>query len=148
MMKMTFFVLVMASVSCPAMVLAASNPITVTRAWFRYLLPQIPAGGFMTLHNTSDTPIVLDGARTPACGMAMLHESLNSGGAETMIMVKTITVPADGDFAFSPGGYHVMCMEPRMKVGETVPVTLLFQNAPSVTVAFHVYGVAGQKASP
>lgn len=147
-MKMTFFALVMASVFCPAMALAAGNPIIVSHPWFRYLLPQIPAGGFMTLRNTSGTPIVLDGARTPACGMAMLHESINSGGAETMIVVKTITVPAHRDFAFSPGGYHVMCMQPQMKVGETVPVTLLFRNNPPVTVAFHVYGVARQKASP
>ena len=93
-------------------------------------------------------PIVLDGARSPACGMAMLHQTVSDSGAEVMTIVKTITVPANGDFAFSPGGYHVMCMEPRMKVGETVPVTLLFQNAPPVIANFPVYGASGPKASP
>ena len=147
-MKMMSFATVRAAAFVPVMVLAAANPVVVSHPWFRYLLPQIPAGGFMVLHNPSDEPIVLDGVRSPACGMAMLHESISSGGAEMMIMVKTITVPANGDFAFSPGGYHVMCMEPRMKVGEMVPVTLLFRNAPPVTVTFPVYGATGPKASP
>ena len=147
-MKMTSFAMAMAAAFIPAMALGASNPVTVSDAWFRYLLPQIPAGGFMTLHNPSDHPIVLDSVRSPACGTAMLHESISSGGAEAMIMVMTITVPANGDFAFSPDRYHVMCMEPRMKVGETVPVTLLFQNASPITVNFSVYGATGPKASP
>jgi periplasmic copper chaperone A len=148
MMKMTSFATAMAAAFFPALAFAAANPVVVSHPWFRYLLPQIPAGGFMTLHNPNDKPILLEGVRSPACGMAMLHESISSGGTERMIMVKTITVPANGDFAFSPGGYHVMCMEPRMKVGETVPVTLLFQNAPPVTVTFPVYGASGQRASP
>jgi periplasmic copper chaperone A len=147
-MKMTSFAAAVAAICFPAMALAAANPVIVSQPWFRYLLPQIPAGGFMHLHNPSDGPLVLDGVRSPACGMAMLHESINSGGADMMTMVQAITVPANGDFAFSPGGYHVMCMEPRMTVGETVPVTLLFQNAPPVTVTFPVYGASGQKASP
>jgi periplasmic copper chaperone A len=147
-MKMTSCAMAMAAAFVPAMALAATNPVIVSHPWFRYLLPQIPAGGFMVLHNPSDQPIVLDGVRSPACGMAMLHESMSRGGAETMTMVDSITVPANGDFAFSLGGYHVMCMEPRMRVGETVPVTLLFQNAPPITVTFPVYGATGPKALP
>ena len=145
---MMSFAMVRAAAFVPVMALAASNPVIVSHPWFRYLLPQIPAGGFMNLHNPSGKPIVLDGVRSPACGMAMLHESISSGGGEMMIMIKTIIVPANGDFAFSPGRYHVMCMEPQMKVGETVPVTLLFQNAPPITVTFPVYGAAGPKVSP
>jgi copper(I)-binding protein len=147
-MKITSFAAAMAAIFLPAMASAAGNPVTVLHPWFRYLLPQIPAGGFMTLHNASDKPIVLDGVSSPACGMAMLHQSISSGGADMMMMVKTITVPANGDFAFSPDGYHVMCMQPRMKVGGTVPVRLLFQNAPPLTVTFPVYGAGGPKAEP
>jgi copper(I)-binding protein len=147
-MKMTSLVMAMAAAFVPAVTFAAANPVVVKHPWFRYLLPQIPAGGFMTLHNPDDRPLVLDGARSPACGMAMLHESVSNGGAETMTMVESITVPAHGDFAFSPGGYHVMCMQPRMKVGENVPVTLLFRNAAPLTVTFSVYGAAGNGAAP
>lgn len=147
-MRMTPFAMAMVAAFVPAMALAAANPVVVSHPWFRYLLPQIPAGGFMTLQNPSDQPVVLDGVRSPACGMAMLHESVSNGGAETMVMMDSITVPAKGGFAFSPGGYHVMCMEPRMTVGEKVPVTLLFRNAPPITVTFPVYGAAGNQAAP
>lgn len=126
---------------------SAASSITVSNPWFRYLLPQVPAGGFMTLHNASAKPAVLTGVRSPACGMAMLHESITKSGMDAMIGVKTITVPAHSDFSFSPGRYHVMCMEPKMKLGETVPVTLLFQDAPAITISFAVYGADGPKAT-
>jgi copper(I)-binding protein len=123
---------------------AKPGPITATDAWFRYLLPQIPAGGFVTLHNAGPDPVTLTGVETPACGMAMLHKSVTRSGVERMEMIGTITVPAHGSFRFSPGAYHIMCMQPTMKPGETVIVSLSFQNAPRLAVPFDVYGADGK----
>lgn len=123
---------------------AAATPVTVTAPWFRYLLPTIPAGGYMTLSNRTDTPIVLTGAHSSACRTTMLHKSLHKNGVDEMLPVKSVTVPAHGSFSFSPGHYHVMCMHPHMKPGESVPVVLEFAGQPSLTVNFTVYGAAGQ----
>jgi copper(I)-binding protein len=109
-------------------------------------LPQIPAGGFVILHNQSAKSVVLDAVQTPACGMAMLHKSVNRSGVDRMVMVGHITIPAHGSFSFSPGAYHIMCMQPKMKPGETVTVTLSFQNAPALAVPFKVYGADGKPA--
>jgi periplasmic copper chaperone A len=122
----------------------AAPPVTVSRPWFRYLLPQIPAGGYMTLTNASDQPTVLTGAASPACGMLMLHRTEHSGGTESMVGVSSITVPANGAFHFAPGGYHLMCMQPKMKAGESVPVTLTFSGDENITVMFPVRNAKGQ----
>ncbi len=122
----------------------AADAITVAEPWFRYLLPQVPAGGYMTLRNGGDQPAVLTGAASPACGTMMLHRTESNGGTERMVMLETVTVPAGGTLAFAPGGYHLMCMQPRMKPGLSVPVTLTFRDGREVTASFRVY--AGNEA--
>jgi copper(I)-binding protein len=131
-----------AGASCQAA--APPGPITAGTAWFRYLLPQIPAGGFVTLHNSGAKPVVLDGVTTSACGMAMLHKSVNHSGVDRMVMVDRVTISAHGSFSFSPGAYHIMCMQPKMKPGEIVTVSLSFQNAPQLDIPFKVYGADGK----
>ena len=119
--------------------LSPIGAVTVDGAWFRYLLPQVPAGGYMTLHNGGDQTAVLTSAASPACGTMMLHRTESSGGTERMVMVKSVAVPAGGKLAFAPGGYHLMCMQPRMKAGDSVPVTLAFEDGRKVTASFRVY---------
>ena len=131
------------AVLAPASALAAP-PLTVSQPWFRYLLAQVPAGGYLTLENASDQPAILTKASSPACGMLMLHKTVRSGGMEKMVAVPSITVPANGSFSFSPGGYHLMCMQPKMAPGETVPVTLSFAGGTELTVSFPVRNAKGQ----
>ncbi|CAG4917384.1 unnamed protein product [Acidocella sp. C78] len=142
--------LLTALAACLVPVLAAAAPtpaVTAKDGWFRYLLPQIPAAGFVTLANAGDAPAVLVGASSPACGSVMLHRSMNRSGMDMMIHVKSIIIPAHGSFRFSPGAYHLMCMKPRMTVGGTAHVTLTFAAAPPLTVTFTVYGADGHPSS-
>lgn len=121
----------------------AALPITITNAWFRYLMPEIPAGGYMTLKNTSSEPVVLTGASSPACGMMMLHRTEQVGGLDRMVAAGKVVVPAHATVSFAPGGYHIMCMHPQMRTGGNVPVTLLFADGSKVQLPFTVYGAGG-----
>ena len=106
----------------------------------------IPSGGYFTLHNNGAKDAVLTGAATPACGSLMLHQSEMTGGMSSMHHVDEVDVPAGGSVAFAPGGYHLMCMDPRpaLKLGASVPVTLSFQGAPPLTAQFDVRGATGK----
>ena len=123
---------------------AASPTVTVTKPWIRYLLPSLPAAGYMTLSNSGNTDAVLTGAASPACGMLMLHKSQDDSGMAMMMDVRTITVPANGSVTFAPGGYHLMCMQAKMKIGATVPVTLSLSDSSTVTASFAVRDAKGQ----
>ncbi len=101
----------------------------------------------MTLHNAADQAIALTAVHAAACGKMMLHKTVHANGQEKMVPVKRVVIPAHGSFGFQPGAYHVMCMQPKMKPGQTVPVTLEFDHAPSQTVQFEVYGATGRPAS-
>lgn len=117
--------------------------ISVEAPWMRYLLPSLPASGYLTLNNAGDTPAVLTGAASPACYMLMLHKSEETSGTSMMVAVPSITIPAHGSISLAPGGYHLMCMQPRMKAGGSVHVTLSFEDGLSLAVTVPVYGAGG-----
>ncbi len=121
----------------------APASVHAQKAWFRYLLPSVPAGGYMTLTNSGDTTTKLVKASSPACGTLMLHKSENNGGTSMMVMVKSITIPAHGQVSFAEGGYHLMCMQPNMKVGDKVGVTLTFDDGAALLLMVPVYGPGG-----
>lgn len=122
---------------------AAQQSVTVEKPWMRYLLPSVPAAGYLTLHNNSAADVLLTGAASPACGMLMLHKSEDTSGMAMMMDVPSITIPAHGSVTFAPGGYHLMCMQPSMKRGETVNITLIFQDGSKLPAALPVYGPQG-----
>ncbi len=106
----------------------------------RYLLANIPAAGYLVLRNGGDDAAVLTGAQSPACGMLMLHQSADTSGMATMMDVQNVIVPAHGSVTFAPGGFHLMCMQPSMKVGDHIPVTLDFQDGSKLATVMPVYG--------
>jgi len=124
----------------PVLGWAAPSGVSVTQPWMRYLLPNLPAAGYMVLRNDGNTDAALTGAASPACGMLMLHKSSDESGMAMMMDVQSVTIPAHGSVSFAPGGFHLMCMQPSMKIGDTVRVTLSFQDGSSLAVKMPVYG--------
>ncbi len=76
----------------------------------------------------------------------MPHQSLVENNTAQMKMVHNIAVPAHGAVTFRPGGYHLMCMSPAAAItpGQSVPVTLQFQDGSALIVTFPVYGAKGK----
>jgi periplasmic copper chaperone A len=124
----------------------AAAGLTIEKPWMRLIIKARPAAGYFTLKNDTDKPVALTGATSSACGMMMLHRSVEQNGVEKMLPVKSLTVPAHGAVSFAPGGYHIMCMKPQasMERGKSVPVTLKFADGSSVSAQFPVKGPGGQ----
>jgi copper(I)-binding protein len=137
--------LIMAVLGPPGAARADEAGVTVTAPWMRLLIRARPAAGYFTLQNSGATPRELTGASSPGCGQLMLHRSMTMGGQDKMVMVDKVTVPAHGAVSFSPGGYHLMCMQPAatMQVGGSVPVTLHFADGGTLETAFPVKGAHG-----
>jgi copper(I)-binding protein len=129
-------------VPVPALAGQASD-VAVQNPWIRYLLPSVPAGGYMTLVNNSDNPATLTAASSLECASLMLHQSMNMGGTAMMMPVASVPVPAHGQAELVEGGYHLMCMDPKMKVGDKIAITLTFGDGTSRIVAVPVYGATG-----
>ena len=120
--------------------------LTISDAWIRAMPAGIPAGGYFTLHNSGGKTVILTGANSPACGMLMLHQSENMGGMMKMDDIASVEVPAGGTVRFSPGGYHLMCMNPTsaIKPGGKVPVVLEFSDGVKFPAEFSVRSASGR----
>jgi hypothetical protein len=82
----------------------------------------------MQLKSAADTALV--SASSPVAGVVEIHEMKMDGGVMKMSAVKSLAVPAGKGVELKPGGYHVMLMDLKqpLKEGETVPVTLNFED--------------------
>ena len=123
---------------------AKAAPVTVSNSWFRFLPAGLPAGGYFTARNSGSHDLAITGAQSPACGMLMLHQSSDKGGMSGMDMVDKVALPAGGTATFGPGGFHLMCDQPKMNVGGTVLVTLQLSDGSSVKASFAVRDARGK----
>lgn len=135
-----FLVAALLTAGAPGHALAsqAAPPVTASHAWIRVLPGALPAGGYVTLENTGDAPVVLTGASSPDYRAVMLHQSTVSNGMSHMSPVRRITLPPRTAVKLAPGGYHLMLMHAThpVKPGDTVPITLHFANGSGLLVKF------------
>ncbi|MFO1248411.1 MAG: DUF1775 domain-containing protein [Alphaproteobacteria bacterium] len=130
----------------PVLMVAAAGPVTakvtISDGWFRALPASVPSGGYFNLRNDSGQKLVLTDVESPACGMLMMHKSVNGG----MDHVMALDVAAGETVRFAPGSYHLMCMDakPMLKPGAQVPVTLRFAGGEMVTAQFTAKNAAGK----
>jgi copper(I)-binding protein len=125
---------------------ADEHGLEISGAYMQTTIPSRPAAGYFTLKNDGDVDRVLVDASSPGCESIMMHKSESVGGMEKMLMVDSVPVPAHQSVAFSPGGFHLMCMSPAesMKPGNSVPVTLTFEGGISLISAFPVRSAGGE----
>lgn len=125
---------------------AADGGVTLSDGWMRFIIAARPAAGYFTLKNTTDETKTLVGASSPDCGMVMLHRSMTKDGAQGMTDVEELAVPPHGSVSFTPGSYHLMCMDPKpaMKSAKSVPMTLSFGDGSTVQADFAVRAAGGK----
>lgn len=126
---------------------AGANAISAKDAWVRWLPNDLPAAGYVTLVNASDKPVDLVDISSNDYGDAMLHQTVSNGSTQKMVMVDKLTVPAHGQVAIAPGGYHVMLEDAKHKVapGDTVHLTLKFSDGETLDTPFAVKSPAQTK---
>lgn len=103
---------------------------------FARATPAKVGGIFLTLKNSGGTADKLIKAASPAAASVELHTHVKDGDAMRMRPVENIPVPANGQTALEPGGYHIMLIDLRqpLKEGASVPLTLTFEKAGAVTL--------------
>lgn len=95
----------------------------------RLVLPIVSGGAgaaYFTVNNATDNPISIVTVEVAGSNMAMMHETLQTGGHSTMQMLGKVDVPAHQSVAFSPGGKHIMVtgMSASLKANTMTYLTL------------------------
>lgn len=134
--------------ACVAMKLANVGPMAaragVTGAWVRLpAVPGRPAAGYFTA-DLSGNRETLRAAASPAAARIEFHRTGQHGGMAHMTPMREVDSERASVFVFAPGGNHLMIygLDPALKPGATIPLTLTFIKAGSVTVQATLVGAA------
>jgi len=117
-------------------VMSQQQAPTASNAWVR--LPAAsgrPGAGYLLLQGGAEADALV-GASSPATERIEIHSMTIEGGVMRMRAEPSIPVPAGQTVEFRPGGNHLMLfgLDPRLKPGERVPITLTFRSGASATV--------------
>jgi len=99
--------------------------------------PGQPNGAaYLTIENSGAEGDKLIAMDTPVAGAAEAHDMLISGGVMSMRKLDAIEIAPGAPIVFQPGGMHIMLigLKSPLKIGETVPLTLVFEKAGKITV--------------
>jgi len=95
---------------------------------------------YMTIRNPGDQGDRLIKAESDAANVVELHNVAEKNGAMAMFPVEAVEVPAQGEAVLKPGSFHIMLIDLTrdLNVGDTVTVTLTFEQAGPLTVTAEV----------
>ena len=110
--------------------MAAPAQTSVKDPWVRGTVAgQKATGMFAQITSTGGGKLV--SAASPLAGMVEIHEMAMDGNVMKMRAVPFVDLPPGKLVELKPGGWHVMLMDLKqeLKVGESVPVTLVIEGA-------------------
>ncbi len=134
----TFMALLLAGLAaCTA---EPASELNIQDPWARPAVMGGNAAVYFTLVNKGNVSDALVGASSDAAETAGLHETRMEGDIISMAPMSRIEVPAGGRTELKPGGLHVMLVELKQDIspGDTVSVTLRFENSDEITVEAEV----------
>jgi copper(I)-binding protein len=118
-----------------------TGDITVIQPWAR-ATPGASTSGviYLEIKNAGDGPDRLMKIETPAAQSAEVHSMEMQNGVMMMQPEGPLNLEAGKSVVLKPGGMHIMLMHlaKPLKVGESFPATLTFENAGTVTITVPV----------
>lgn len=99
------------------------------------IVSDTPAAAYFTLRNEGDAPVKIMTVDVAGAKMAMMHDTVDSGGVTRMDMLNDLDIPAHGEVVFAPGGKHVMVsgLGPDVKANTMSRITFTFDDGDKVS---------------
>ena len=130
----------------PAADVAQVGTVTIHEPWARASIGNAPnSAAYMILETTGQEPDRLVASSTPVAEQAELHSHVMDDGIARMRPVDAVEVAPGAPTVLAPGGLHIMLIGLKQKLapGDSVPLTLVFEQAGEITIEAPVRGMAG-----
>lgn len=135
------FIFLISTLTSLSIYASNSKHISLKNPWIKAVPATIKmSGGYVTLMNNSKKDVELVEAKTKIAEYVELHTHNKVDGVMRMRQVKKVIVPAMGSVQLKPMSYHIMLIQlvRPLKIGEKIPVELVFSDKSSKTVNFTV----------
>lgn len=129
--------IVITAAAVAALSRAAEVNLNLSDAWAR---PTLGAGrtsaAYVTVTNMGSADDRLVAAGLPGAASVEIHTAGMENGVMRMRRLEGVDIPAGESVRFAPGGLHIMIigLEDPLVEGDTVPLTLVFEEAGKFTV--------------
>jgi len=91
---------------------ALGQPLVVDDARVRAMPPGAAnSAGYLTVTNSSESPLTIIGASSPAASRVELHTTLQQDGMMRMRAVESLPLAPGESAELAPGGMHLMLMQ-------------------------------------
>jgi periplasmic copper chaperone A len=124
-------------------------PVTIETPWVRATVPAQRATGIFLTLRTQAAAMALVEARSPAAAIVEIHEMKHVDGVMQMRAIDRLPFSPREPGILKPGGHHIMLIDlkAQVKEGDTVPLTLVFEDAQKVRKTVEV-AVPARKRAP
>lgn len=119
----------------------SSKGLTVQDAWARPASASENGAAYFVIENGTTADVILASVSSDIATATEVHMSMMDGnGVMSMQMQEAVVIPAKDKVEFKPGGLHVMfvSLTQDLKVGDTIMLTLNFENAGSLIIELPV----------
>ncbi len=123
---------------------SAEQAITVSSGYVKETIPGTTiSAAYMTISNKSDQTIKLIGAKSRLSDRIEIHQHLMADGMMKMRQTDFIAIAANEQVKLQPSGYHLMIFDLKnpLSNGETMPITLYFDNQKDVSLNLPIQGL-------
>ncbi|CQR59520.1 copper chaperone PCu(A)C [Streptomyces leeuwenhoekii] len=80
--------------------------------WIRWLPNALPAAGYVTLKNSSGQSFDVSKIKSPDYQSVTIYETVVDEESSKMVKLDKFTIPAEGEFVFTPGKHHLKLEKP------------------------------------
>ena len=110
--------------------------IEVHQPWVRPASQGENAAVYLTLHNHASDSYELTGASSNVADVVEIHESRLENDVMQMNMLSSLSIAADEEINFMPGGLHIMLVNIKQELilGEHIGIILHFSNHEDIVV--------------
>jgi copper(I)-binding protein len=117
-----------------------AGDLVITAPWSRAAGQGGTGAGFLSIANRGSVADRLVSASSPAARRTELHTHIREGEVMRMRETPGTELPPGQSVTLQPGGYHLMLigLTRPLEVGQSVPVTLVFERAGPVEVQLAV----------
>lgn len=123
---------------------AFAGSVSVEDAYVRLLPPTLPnTGAFMVFKNSGDTDIAAISVESDVAEVVEMHTHIHKDGIMKMRQVEKIDIPAHGETALQPGGFHIMLigLKQPLELGQMVDMKVNFDDGSSEEIKAEVKNV-------
>lgn len=124
--------------------IAQASDLLIEKPWARASIGiSRPAAVYLTIQNNGVETDVLTMVKTPVAEMSEVHKSEVKDGIARMSPAGQVEIAAGSSINLEPGGLHIMLMKLKqpVKKGDSISMTLLFENAGPIDVVVPVCGI-------